>query len=190
MAAPNGFISKKSRKNDQNFTNFFFQKIEHKTSLETQFHQKRTKIHDFSSITARHEKSTAPQNGLYSSLNFRIFEFFQRALTFWDSLHKSFRELPGSQFGPTFDITTALCNNSILDLNTALERILSVLLSCNKSLLPSFTSIAVICSQGPLKCCFYLKILISSNSTFTAKIRMKKVFPETDTIFFWRPETF
>ena len=63
MAAPNGFGSKKSRKNDQNFTNFFFQKIEHKTSLETKFHQKRIKIHDFSSITARHEKSTAPQNG-------------------------------------------------------------------------------------------------------------------------------
>ena len=42
---------------------FFFQKIEHKTSLETQFHQKRTKIRDFSSITARHKKSTAPENG-------------------------------------------------------------------------------------------------------------------------------
>ena len=66
MAAPNGFGSKKSRKNDQNITNFFFQKIEHKTSLETQFHQKRTKIHDFSSITARHEKSTVPENGLNS----------------------------------------------------------------------------------------------------------------------------
>jgi len=67
MAAPNGFISKKSRKNDQNFTNFFFQKIEHKTSLETQFHQKRTKTRDFSSITARHEKSTVPENGLNSN---------------------------------------------------------------------------------------------------------------------------
>ena len=67
MAAPNGFGSKKSRKNDQNFTNFFFQKIEHKTSLETQFHQKRTKTRDFSSITARHEKSTVPENGLYSN---------------------------------------------------------------------------------------------------------------------------
>ena len=63
MAAPNGFGSKKSRKNDQNFPNFFFRKKEHKTSLETQFHQKRTKTRDFSSITARHEKSTAPESG-------------------------------------------------------------------------------------------------------------------------------
>ena len=63
MAAPNGFGSKKSRKNDQNFPNFFFRKKEHKTSLETQFHQKRTKTRDFSSITARHEKSTVPENG-------------------------------------------------------------------------------------------------------------------------------
>ena len=63
MAASNGFGSKKSRKNDQNFPNFFFRKKEHKTSLETQFHQKRTKTRDFSSITARHEKSTVPENG-------------------------------------------------------------------------------------------------------------------------------
>jgi len=66
MAAPNGFISKKSRKNDQNFPNFFFQKIEHKTSLETKFHQKRTKTRDFSSITARHEKITSSESGLNS----------------------------------------------------------------------------------------------------------------------------
>ena len=63
MAASNGFGSKKSRKNDQNFPNFFFRKKEHKTSLETQFHQKRTKTRNFSSITARHEKSTAPESG-------------------------------------------------------------------------------------------------------------------------------
>ena len=125
-----------------------------------------------------------------SHLNFHIFEFFHRALTFWDSLHKSFRELPGSQFGPTFDVTTALYNNSILDLNTALERILSVLWSRNKNLLPSFTFIAVICSQVPPKCYFYFKIPISSNSTFTAKIRMKKVFPQIDTIFCWCLRTF
>ena len=68
MAASNGFGSKKSRKNDQNFPNFFFRKKEHKTSLETQFHQKRTKTRDFSSITARHEKSTAPESGPNSSV--------------------------------------------------------------------------------------------------------------------------
>ena len=90
----------------------------------------------------------------------------------------------GSQFGPTCGITTASYNNSILDLNTPLERILSVLLSCNKILQQSFTSIVVICSQVPPKCYFYLKIPISRNSTYTAKIRMKNVFPEIDTIFF------
>ena len=127
---------------------------------------------------------------IISHLNFHIFEFFHRELTFWDSLHKSFRELPEGQFGPTFEITTASYDNSILDLNTALERILSVLLSRNKSFLLSFTPISVICSQVPPKCCFYLKIPISSNSTFTAKIRMKNVFPKADTIFFWRPKTF
>ena len=123
-------------------------------------------------------------------LNFRIFEFFHRALTFWESLHKSFIELPECQFGPTCEITTASYNNWILDLNTALESILSVLLSRNKILLPSFISIAVICPQVPPKCCFHLKISIPSNSTFTAKIRMKNVFPKADTIFFWRPRTF
>ena len=69
-----------------------------------------------------------------SHLNFHIFEFSHRALTFWDSLHKSFRELPGSKFGTTFDITTASYENSILDLNTALERIVSVFLSRTKKL--------------------------------------------------------
>ena len=63
MAAPNGFGSKKSRKNDQNFPNFFFRKKEYKTSLETQFHQKSLKTRNFSSITARHKKSTVPENG-------------------------------------------------------------------------------------------------------------------------------
>ena len=120
---------------------------------------------------------------------FHIFAFWDWECDFWDSLHKSFRELPECQFGPTFDITTDLYDNLIFDLNTALERILSVLLSRKKSLLPSFTPIAVICSQVPPKCCFYLKIPISSNSTFTAKICMKNVFPEIDTIFFWRPNT-
>ena len=90
----------------------------------------------------------------------------------------------GNQFGPTCGITTASYNNSILDLNPALERILSVLLIRNKSFLLSFTHIAVICSQGPLKCCFCFKIPISGNSTFTAKICMKNVFPKIDTIFF------
>jgi len=126
---------------------------------------------------------------IISHLNFHVFEFFHRELTFWDSLYKSFRELPECQFGSTFEITTASCDNSILDLNPALERILSVLLIRNKSFLLSFTHIAVICSQGPLKCCFYFKIPISGNSTFTAKICMKNVFPKIDTIFFWTPKT-
>ena len=124
-----------------------------------------------------------------SCLKFHIFAFWGWEDHFWDSLHKSFRELPGSQFGPTFDITTDLYDNSIFNLNTALERILSVLLSRNKSFLLSFTSIGVICPQLLPKCCFYLKIPISSNGTFTAKIRKKNVFPEIDTIFFWRPKT-
>ena len=63
MGAPNGFGSKKSRKNDQNFPNFFFRKKEYKPSPETQFHQKRSKTRNFSSITARHKKSTVPENG-------------------------------------------------------------------------------------------------------------------------------
>ena len=67
MAAPNGFGSKKSRKNDQNFPNFFFRKKEYKTSPETQFHQKRPKTRNLSSITARHEKFTVAQNGPYSN---------------------------------------------------------------------------------------------------------------------------
>tara|TARA_B100000929_G_scaffold227243_1_gene183522 strand:+ start:151 stop:408 length:258 start_codon:yes stop_codon:yes gene_type:complete len=66
MGAPNGFDSKNGRKINQNLPNFFFQKIHHKKSSETQFHQKRTKTRDFNLITARHEKFTAPENGLNS----------------------------------------------------------------------------------------------------------------------------
>jgi hypothetical protein len=69
MAAPNGFGSKKSRKNDKNFPKFFFRKIDYKTSSETQFHQKRPHRSDFRSKTARHEKSTAPESGTNSSEN-------------------------------------------------------------------------------------------------------------------------
>ena len=59
-------LAKKVEKNDHNFPNFFFRKIEHKTSSETKFHQKRTKTRDFSSITARHEKITSSESGLNS----------------------------------------------------------------------------------------------------------------------------
>ena len=67
MAAPNGFGSKKSRKNDQNFPNFFFRKKDYKSSPETQFHQKRPHRTDFRLKTARHEKITSSESGLNSS---------------------------------------------------------------------------------------------------------------------------
>ena len=67
MAAPNGFGSKKSRKNDQNFPNFIFRKIEHKTSSETKFHQKRPHRTDFRLKIARHENFTSSENGTNSS---------------------------------------------------------------------------------------------------------------------------
>ena len=75
MGAPNGFDSKNGRKINQNLPNFFFQKIHHKKSSETQFHQKRTKTRDFNLITARHEKFTAPENGPYSKRRFLLFFF-------------------------------------------------------------------------------------------------------------------
>ena len=68
MAAPNGFGSKKSRKNDQNFPNFFFRKKEYKSSPETQFHQKRPPRTDFRLKTARHEKITSSESGLNSNV--------------------------------------------------------------------------------------------------------------------------
>ena len=68
MGAPNGFGSKKSRKNDQNFPNFFFRKKEYKSSPETQFHQKRPHRTDCRLKIARHENSTVPENGTNSSV--------------------------------------------------------------------------------------------------------------------------
>ena len=76
MAAPNGFGSKKSRKNDQNFPNFFFQKIKHKTSSDTQFHQKRPHRTDFRLKIARHENFTSSENGINSSPLVPTFKFF------------------------------------------------------------------------------------------------------------------
>ena len=70
MSSANGFGSKKSRKNDQNFTNFFFRKKEYKSSPEIQFHQKRPHRTDFRLKRARHEKITAPESGLNSKLSF------------------------------------------------------------------------------------------------------------------------
>ena len=67
MAASNDFSSKKSRKNDQNFPIFFFQKIEHNTSSETQFYQKRLHRTDFRLKIARHENFTSSENGINSS---------------------------------------------------------------------------------------------------------------------------
>ena len=64
---PMVLVAKKVEKMIKIFQIFFFQKIKLKTGLETQFHQKCTKTRDFSSITARHEKSTVPENGPYSS---------------------------------------------------------------------------------------------------------------------------
>ena len=63
MAAPNGFGSKKSRKNDQKFPNFFFRKKEYKKDLETQFHQNRPHRTDFRLTIARHENFTSSENG-------------------------------------------------------------------------------------------------------------------------------
>ena len=63
MSSANGFGSKKSRKNDQNFPNFFSRKKEYKSSPETQFHQKRPHRTDFRLKTARHEKITSSENG-------------------------------------------------------------------------------------------------------------------------------
>ena len=67
MAAPNDFGSKKSRKNDQNFPNFFFRKKEYKTGLETQFHQNRPHRTDFRLKIARHEYFTSSENVINSS---------------------------------------------------------------------------------------------------------------------------
>ena len=78
MAAPNGFGSKKSRKNDQNFPNFFFRKKEYKKGLETQFHQNRPHRTDFRLKIARHEKITSSENGGNSNI----------ALVFWDPVEK------------------------------------------------------------------------------------------------------
>ena len=66
MGAPKDFGRKYGRKNDQNLTNFFFQKIDIKTRSETWFHKNRTKTRDFNLFTARHEKSTAPESGTNS----------------------------------------------------------------------------------------------------------------------------
>ena len=59
-------VAKKVEKMIKIFQIFFFRKIEHKTSSETKFHQKRTKTRDFSSITVRHEKITSSESGLNS----------------------------------------------------------------------------------------------------------------------------
>ena len=67
MAAPNGVGIKKSRKNDQNFPNFFSRKIKNIKSSETKFHRKRSHRTDFRLKTARHEKSTAPESGTNSN---------------------------------------------------------------------------------------------------------------------------
>ena len=61
MGATNDFCTKKSRKINQNLTNFFFQKIKHKKNSENQFHLKRLKTRNFGYITARHEKSAMPE---------------------------------------------------------------------------------------------------------------------------------
>ena len=63
MGAPNSFGSKKSRKKNQNFTNFFFRKIEYKTRSGTQFHQKGPHRTDFDLPTARHENFTSSESG-------------------------------------------------------------------------------------------------------------------------------
>ena len=63
MGAPNDFGRKFGRKSDQNFTIFFFQKIDIKNRSETQFHKKRTNIRDFRFTTARHENSTPSESG-------------------------------------------------------------------------------------------------------------------------------
>ena len=74
MGAPKDFGRKYGRKNDQNLTNFFFQKIDIKKRSETRFHKKRTKTRDFNLFTARHEKSTSSESGLYSSAIFARME--------------------------------------------------------------------------------------------------------------------
>ena len=68
MGAPNDFGRKYGRKNDQNFTNVFFQKIDNKKRSETQFHKKRTKTRDFRFTTARHENSTPSESGTNSKI--------------------------------------------------------------------------------------------------------------------------
>ena len=67
---PMALIAKMVEKSIKICQIFFFQKIHHKKSSETQFHQKRTKTRDFNLITARHEKFTVAQNGPNS--NFRL----------------------------------------------------------------------------------------------------------------------
>ena len=64
---PMVLVAKKVEKMIKIFQIFFFRKKEYKTSLETQFHQKSPKTRNFSSITARHKKSTVPENGPNSS---------------------------------------------------------------------------------------------------------------------------
>ena len=63
-----GLVAKKVEKMIKIFQIFFFRKIEHKTSLDTQFHQKRPHRTDFRLKPARHEKSTAPESGTNSNL--------------------------------------------------------------------------------------------------------------------------
>ena len=63
IAAFSSFPRKYGRKNDQNFTNFFFQKIDIKKRSETQFHQNPPKIRDFRLKLARHENFTSSENG-------------------------------------------------------------------------------------------------------------------------------
>ena len=64
MGAPKEFGRKFGRKSDQNFTDFFFQKIDIKNRSETQFHKNRQYRTD-SRLCARHGSDV------------QFFDFFQ-----------------------------------------------------------------------------------------------------------------
>ena len=63
---PMVLVAKKVEKMIKIFQIFFFQKIELKTGLETQFHQNRSHRTDFRLKIARHENFTSSENGTNS----------------------------------------------------------------------------------------------------------------------------